>query len=217
MTKGPQRALAPRLAADETPASPPTWQATAPAPAPRGAATAAPVGSGSAAKDNAFANLFRANHPRVLAYIRRRVADSETASDIAADVFRLAWERALADAVPGPPWLFVTARNLVANAWRSAERAARLHREVAGHVARDVFPAAASLSGDSSDLRERVDAALQALPGPQREALLAHYWDGLSAKECAALLGCSSTAARMRLSRARAAFSSHYQQLEEKS
>jgi RNA polymerase sigma-70 factor (ECF subfamily) len=176
-----------------------------------------PTAKDPTAKDRAFAELFRAHHPRVLAYIRRRVADDETANDLAAEVFRVAWERALADRCPGPPWLFVTARNLVANAWRSAERAGRLRLRVVGEVTRDPFPLSTPSPEGDPDLCERVERGLGALPGPQREALIAHYWDGLSTRECAAVFGCSATAARMRLSRARAAFSRHYQQLEETS
>ncbi|MDR0626888.1 MAG: RNA polymerase sigma factor [Bifidobacteriaceae bacterium] len=167
--------------------------------------------------DWAFSDLFRAEHPRIQAYLLRRCRDPQTAQDLAAEVFRLAWERGREGPLPNAPWLFVTARNLLANAYRKAERADRLRAAVAGELTRSSTPGALSDPFDQSDLQVRVNAALAALPTPQREILMAHYWDGLSGAECAALLDCSPAAVWMRLARARAAFKSHYSTLEAKS
>ena len=65
----------------------------------------------------AFADLYRAHGGRVYAFLRYRVGDGAVAEDLTAEVFARAWakrgqlrspERAVA-------WLFVTARNLVAD------------------------------------------------------------------------------------------------------
>jgi RNA polymerase sigma-70 factor (ECF subfamily) len=164
--------------------------------------------------------LFRGQYPRVQAYLLRRVAEPETARDLSAEVFRLAWERALRGELPGAPWLFVTARNLLANSNRALARWNRAQDALVGELTRDrnqpdAAAAPAIGAGAAADLEERVEQALAALPQAQRELLAAHYWDGLSGAECAALLGCSIPAVWMRLTRARAAFKAIYLASEE--
>ncbi|MDR2377964.1 MAG: RNA polymerase sigma factor [Bifidobacteriaceae bacterium] len=173
------------------------------------------IAAAASPRDRRFSELFQAHHPRVQAYLLRRTQDREQARDLAAEVFRLAWERALANGQPDPPWLFVTARNLLANARRASDRADRLRLTVAGELTRDPQPHSPGQGDGLADLRERVRVCLDALPEPQREVLMAHYWDDLSGAECAALLGCSTPAVWMRLSRARAAFQSRYSELED--
>jgi hypothetical protein len=69
-----------------------------------GRATPGPVPDGapepSGPRDDAFVDLFRAQYPRILAYLLRRLGEPETARDLAADVFRLAWERGLEGPLP---------------------------------------------------------------------------------------------------------------------
>ncbi|MDR0594954.1 MAG: sigma-70 family RNA polymerase sigma factor [Bifidobacteriaceae bacterium] len=176
-------------------------------------------------RDRAFAELFRAHHQRVLAYLLRRAAEPETARDLTAEVFRLAWERALAGDLPGPPWLFVAARYLLANSNRAEASRRRAQGALVGELTRDPnwAGAAGSPAGspppgllDADDLGERVRLTLGSLPDAQRELLTAYYWDSLSGAECAALLGCSAPAVWMRLTRARAAFKDLFTASEEK-
>jgi RNA polymerase sigma-70 factor (ECF subfamily) len=47
------------------------------------------------------------------------------------------------------------------------------------------------------------DVALNGLPEADREALMLAAWEGLSAQQAARVLGCSPTAFRIRLHRAR--------------
>jgi RNA polymerase sigma-70 factor (ECF subfamily) len=170
--------------------------------------------------DRAFAALFRAEFPRVHAYLRRRTGNPETARDLAAETFRLAWEKIAAaqpspapptPALPTPGWLFVTARNLLANAQRKANRQDRVRAAMVGEMIRDPLHGATPGPDALADHRsERVIAALDSLREPDREVLMAHYWDALTGAECAALFGCSVAAVWMRLSRARAAFRTAY-------
>jgi RNA polymerase sigma-70 factor (ECF subfamily) len=184
----------------------------------RSRADSAQTSRDEALRDQAFAELFRAHYPRVQAYLWRRTLEPELARDLSSEVFRLAWEASLRTAVPTAPWLFVTARNLLANANRAAARSAKLRHLVAGELSRDPNLNTAAVSpAEMTDQQEQVRAALDALPGQQREILMAHYWDGLSGAECAALLGCSTAAVWMRLGRARAAFKDRYATLEDQS
>jgi RNA polymerase sigma-70 factor (ECF subfamily) len=59
-------------------------------------------------------------------------------------------------------------------------------------------------------MSEDVLQTLDRLAPHHREILSAHYWDGLSGAECAALFDCTPGAVWVRLHRARAAFRSAY-------
>ncbi|MDR3360223.1 MAG: RNA polymerase sigma factor [Bifidobacteriaceae bacterium] len=171
--------------------------------------------AGAARREREFTRLFTADYPRILAYLLRREAEPETARDIAAEVFRIAWEKD--GPLPDAPWLFVTARNLLANSNRSRVRAAELRQTIINHLTRDSHPGSAPAPPAPSAEEDQVRQILARLPEPQREILTAHYWDGLSGAECAALLGCSIPAVWKRLSRARAMFKTLLAQTQETS
>src|SRR6478609_7800663 len=86
--------------------------------------------AGVDASELAFVEFYRREHPRVLAFLRRRVSDGELAYDLCAETFRIAWEREQAGQTLRPGWAFVTARNLLSNHRRSAERLTVLQRRI---------------------------------------------------------------------------------------
>ncbi|MFE2290084.1 RNA polymerase sigma factor [Streptomyces sp. NPDC059452] len=143
-----------------------------------------------------FTALYTRNHPRVAAFVLRRSGDTTAAEELTAEVFRTAWERMVGGQEVGTGWLFVTARNLLSNHYRSQARLAELHR----HIAEGLDRAPAS-GRDSAVL-----AALDRLPSHHREVLLLSYWDGLSAAEAGEVLGCGVSAVWVRMHRARKAF-----------
>ena len=139
-----------------------------------------------------FSAYYREHYPVVARYIERRLDDTETARELAADVFRVVWQKQRA--LPQRSWLMVTARNLLGNEYRRRGRQRALVERAAANV-----PVAAS--GDT----DLVNALLDGLDEKHREVLRLAYWDELSGAEMAALLGCSVNAVWLRLSRARAA------------
>jgi RNA polymerase sigma-70 factor (ECF subfamily) len=232
----------------------PPAAATDPAHAAADPVTAATDQAAAEDRDRRFAALFRGHHARVQAYFLRRTGDLELARDLAAEVFRLAWERATtppatppttppstspttppatsptdqsptpptnpptttSPTVPSPPWLFATARNLLANHWRRVATNERLRDVIVGNISRQRWPGGvAGPEGEGDAAADRVALALADLPEQHREILMAHYWDGLVGAEIAALLGCSQPAVWMRLTRARAAFRLAFTTLEE--
>lgn len=140
-----------------------------------------------------FEQLFRAHYRPILAYARRRAA-ADVADDVAAETFLVAWRRL--DDVPREPfpWLIGVARHALAN----QERASRRQRALTSK-ARSAEP--------TLETTDRVDrdvlAALARLPEGEREAVTLTSWEGLTAKEAAAVLGCSAVAVRVRVHRAR--------------
>jgi RNA polymerase sigma-70 factor (ECF subfamily) len=147
-----------------------------------------------------FEALFRQNADAVLAYATRR-SDPDTAQEVVAETFAVAWRRL--DAIPDPelPWLLGVARKVLANEWRSRSRAAaltlRLVREPreSPHDPADVVAA-----------RLSAQAALDRLHPSEREALELIAWEGLTAAQAADVLGCSRVAITMRIHRARRRF-----------
>ncbi|ROS23949.1 RNA polymerase sigma factor [Cellulomonas sp. PhB150] len=146
-----------------------------------------------------FAELWDRYSARIQAYALRHV-DRDSAQEVVAETFLVAWRRLAS--VPGDPlpWLLVVARNTIANQHRSRHRA----RVLADEVAR-LQVVTASAQGADAVVAER-DAMLRALAelsAADREALLLVAWDGLSTADAAAVAGCSAAAFKVRLHRAR--------------
>ncbi|MFC9353950.1 RNA polymerase sigma factor [Arthrobacter sp. NPDC057013] len=148
-------------------------------------------------RERAFVAVHRDSYPRVYRYVRRRVESPELAEELAADVFRVAWQKWQDQPHPDIAWLLTVARNLIGNAYRSRDRLVALQAKLR---------ASAELrsGADSEDLR--VHDAMAALRDSERDILQLAYWDELSMAEIAGVLQCSEAAAKVRLHRARAAF-----------
>lgn len=148
--------------------------------------------------------LFDVHHTAVLAYARRRVA-AEDAEDVLAEVFTAAWQHR--GRVPDPPlpWLYRTAAHHVLHTWRSRIRndrlTGRLHAQPAELVADH-----ADHVVDQLDQNAQVHRALATLTPRDAEVLRLATWEQLPTDELAYVLGCTPTAARVRLHRARRRF-----------
>lgn len=154
------------------------------------------MSNGESAEER-FSVLFRRHYDEVLRYALRRT-ESDAAADAAADVFVVAWRRL--DEIPAEPlpWLIGTARNVLANQRRSRQRADRLQLRLRAQPGPERWDVE-----DGQELTRRWSAALHSLSPADQEVLALVAWDGLTAKEAAASLGCSLSAFTMRLHRAR--------------
>jgi RNA polymerase sigma-70 factor (ECF subfamily) len=137
--------------------------------------------------------IFREHYEAVLAYARRR-APTSVADDVAAETFAIAWRKA--DRIPSEPlpWLLGIARRVLATQRRASERRERLSSRLARKV---------DEASPDDQLGEALGKALDALPDRDREVLLLIAWEGLTAKEAAAVIGVSQAALYVRLHRAR--------------
>jgi RNA polymerase sigma-70 factor (ECF subfamily) len=146
--------------------------------------------------DEDFEAMYACEAGRVLAYARRHVPRHD-AEDVVAETFTVAWRRR--DQLPEEPraWLIGVARNVIRALWRTKARTTPYETlELLADVARDT-PETATIG------RMELLEALAALSEPEREAILLVNWDGLSSVKAAEVLGCSATALRVRLHRAR--------------
>ena len=156
-----------------------------------------------------FERLFREAYPPVRAYALRRSAP-DVAQDVVADTFLIAWRRL--DDVPEDalPWLYATARRVLANQRRSAARGVALEQRLSGAVSSH---GSADL-GDSVAEADLVRIALGRLSERSREALMLVAWEGLDGARAARAAGCSRAAFAVRLHRARAQLAGELASLE---
>jgi RNA polymerase sigma factor (sigma-70 family) len=149
-----------------------------------------------------FTHLYQQHYDAVMRYAARRT-DPDTARDVVAETFLVAWRRL--DTVPeraaeAEPWLYAVARRILANADRSQRRADRVKARLAHErqaTAQVPDPA------DAVTERARVEQALLTLPDADQEALRLIGWEELSLAGAALAMGCSRTAMAVRLHRAR--------------
>lgn len=160
---------------------------------------AAMAASPSEAED--FRRVFDLFHRQVLSYCTRR-AEAAEAQDAAAEVFLVAWRRRLTHPLDRVdlPWLYATARRTLANQRRTRTRQRRLGEKLARQPRVSVrTPEDVALINDETS---RVRVALDSLREADREVIRLALWEGLGHAEIGEVLGTSSRAASMRLSRA---------------
>jgi RNA polymerase sigma-70 factor (ECF subfamily) len=151
-----------------------------------------------ATAEDRFTRLYEEHYTAVERYVRRRIDDA-IVRDVVAEVFLVAWRR-LRELPSDPlPWLYGTARHVLANELRGAHRHTRLVVRVAGHVDAEIRDHADEVAG-----RVSVAAALDRLSETDAESLRLVAWEGLSMRDAARAAGCSLPAFAMRLHRARA-------------
>jgi RNA polymerase sigma factor (sigma-70 family) len=148
-----------------------------------------------------FNALYRMHYRAVLSYACRRT-DHDTARDVVAETFLIAWRRlesVPADSGQAEPWLYGVARLVLANAERSQRRLHRLAARAVHDIADEAMADPALVVSE----RHRVLQALHRMPEAEREALRLIGWEGLDLAGAALAMGCSRSAMAMRLHRAR--------------
>ena len=148
-----------------------------------------------------FEALFREHVAGIASYRRWQLRSAGDVDDAVAEVFLVAWRR-LAEVPAGKaarPWLYGTARRVIANQARSQARWSRLQGRLS------VQPGVAQCEEDDP-VAGRVRDALGALDPRDREVLLLAEWEGLAPAEIAKVMHCPAVTARGRLFRARRRF-----------
>jgi RNA polymerase sigma factor (sigma-70 family) len=154
-----------------------------------------------------FDALFREQVEGIASYCRWRSRSRGDAEDAVAEVFLIAWRR-LDDVPAGDaarPWLYATARHVMANQARASTRRSRLTERLSAQ--------AAAAQAEEDPRISRVHDALAALEPRDREVLLLAEWEGLSPAEIGRAMHHPPVTVRVRLHRARrrfrVAFESH--------
>ncbi len=149
----------------------------------------------------AFELLFRSNYAAVVAYVRQ-VWPTVDEDEIVSRTFEIAWRRS--DEIPEHAvrgWLIGVARNCALNAVRSNRR-----RQTYVDAFRSMRRSGSAALHQHEIPPETVDALQSAfadLREGDQEVLVLGAWQGLSGEDLAAALGTTSSAAAVRLFRAR--------------
>jgi RNA polymerase sigma factor (sigma-70 family) len=158
-----------------------------------------------------FDALFSSYSADIVSYCGWRAGSASDAQDAVAEVFLAAWRRL--DELPQDDaarvWLYATARRVIANQRRSSRRRVALQERLE-------LEASSSSPDDTQETpgeETLVRAALRRLGPRDREVLLLAEWEGLSAAQIAAVLGCLTVTARGRLHRARSRFRTAFEEL----
>ena len=155
------------------------------------------------ARELRFRQLYDAHRARLLRYALNRTSSAEDAAEVLAETFSIAW--AHLDRVPegeaSLPWLYATARGVLANLGRRQRRRSDLVERI-GEELRGLVTITGP--GETQEDALMALATLAALSDDDRELLMLVAWEGLRPAQLGAALGCSPAAASIRLHRARA-------------
>ena len=154
-----------------------------------------------------FEALYRQHFRAVLRYALARL-EPESARDVTAETFLIAWRRLPDVPDDAAPWLFGVARKVISGQIRSDTRRQALRQRLTG--------ADASEPGVDEEVAERavVLTALARLGEADREVLRLIAWDGLPPAAAAEVLGVSRLAFGVRLHRARRRFAAALEAVE---
>ena len=143
-----------------------------------------------------FNAIFRAHMPEISRFLARRVDESDV-EDLASDLFAIAWSKR--GVIPDGfelPWLYKTARYLIANHRKKQNNRSRIELLLARPEA---APSAESIAIADSALGN----AWGKLQGYERELISLWAYEGFSNKEIGIALEISENAAAIRLTRAK--------------
>ncbi len=153
----------------------------------------------AAAQDREIASTVQRERGRLLAFIRRRIADAAEAEDVLQEAL---YELVLAYRMMQPvqqagAWLTRVARHRIIDRFRRNKPQQRADRRAAqgeepDEAFEELLPAPDG-GPESALIREllleEIEAALEELPPEQREVFVAHELDGLSFRELSARSG----------------------------
>jgi RNA polymerase sigma-70 factor (ECF subfamily) len=157
-----------------------------------------------------FRELYDRTYDRVWAFVLRRVPEEDAANDVVSETFLAVWRRIRdvpLDARSADAWVFGTARRMLANSWRGSKRRRGLFERIRQRPV-DVFLDLST--ADESD--QRVLQALERLRPSDREILALAFWEELDTEQIARVLGCTKNAAAVRLTRARQAWRTAFEE-----
>jgi RNA polymerase sigma-70 factor (ECF subfamily) len=153
-------------------------------------------------RERVFRSLYEDVYPDVVRFARRRT-HPDRAEDVAAEALLVVWRRL--DELPpsrgdARAWVFGIARHLLLNDHRGEARRASLGVRLA-----EASPEGAVGEADGVVSLVDLGRAWKLLTETHQEAIALAAFEGLDAPRAAAVLGISSVAFRLRLSRARRA------------
>lgn len=157
-----------------------------------------------AGERQAFGTLVSRHQDRMLAYAKYMGFDDAQANDLVQDAFVRAYRhlKRCGDPDRFAGWLFRILSNLCRTAGSKRSRRRMQPLDAVAPTLESEAPTPDE-AAEASWTREKVRAALDAVPEDQREALVLMYLQGYSVSEIEELTGASASAVKMRLKRGR--------------
>jgi RNA polymerase sigma-70 factor (ECF subfamily) len=180
----------------------------APSPAPDDDPTAL-VARVCAGDEAAFAEMFHAYYPRLVAFARAHLEARDVAEEMVQDVFAQLWARRETLAIERSltAYLFRAVRNRISN----ERRALRLETAYSDRIVREIGPGEPATPGRADDrlreaeLERALAHALAGLAERPRQVFLLNRRENLSYAEIADVLGIAVKTVEMHMARALAA------------
>jgi RNA polymerase sigma-70 factor, ECF subfamily len=144
---------------------------------------------------DAFGALYDGYMERIYRYVYFRVAEAQTAEDLASQVFLKAWEnlgRYKPSGAPFLAWLYTIARNAVIDHYRTRKETVALDEALGLSSDGPAPEVQAELHFEAESLRE----AMQTLTQDQQQVLILKFISGMTTDEIAHQLGKRSGAVR---------------------
>lgn len=166
------------------------------------------------ARGEALALLYDAYRSKIYTFLLRLTGEDQAADDLTQDTFERAY-RSLGQLQSESrvlPWLYRIASNAAIDAARRRRRIAWV--PLLSLLGRHDEPRSADGGEGAVSDREQIQRILRVLPPENSVALLLHALEGYSYQEIAEIQGCSMTAVRSRIARARVAFRLAYSERE---
>ncbi len=162
----------------------------------------------AAGESEAFRRLVERYQHAVINTIYRAIGDRWEAEDLAQRVFLQVYRAAprYRATAKFTTWLFTIVHNTIRNEYRrrSRQRTTSLEDlQETSHAMADPGTADPAENAAVNELQERIAAAIADLPAQQRTAVILCRFQGSSYEEIAAVLGCSVSAVKSLLHRAR--------------
>ena len=155
----------------------------------------------------AFETLARRYMRSVSAVVSSILRQREDIDDAVQETFLRVLERihSFNPSRPFSPWLYQVARNVARNRWAALKRRRTEDPSSLERVASDTELPSPSTAAELSELRQRVELAVETLPARQRAAFRLHDVEGFETQEVAEMLGVSDGTVRANLHHARRA------------
>jgi RNA polymerase sigma-70 factor (ECF subfamily) len=155
---------------------------------------------------DAFVTFYRRHLASVLAIFLRRTGDPELTADLTAEVFAaalLSAKRYQPGEKPALAWLYGIARHKLTDSRRRGRVEVRARKRLALEplVIEDEDIVRIDQLAAAADSEARLEAAVQALPEAQRDAVLARVVEERPYTEIAERMACSEMVVRQRVSR----------------
>ena len=151
--------------------------------------------------EEVFVDFYRQHVRLVYTVAHQRLGSIDLAQDVTSEVFRIAWTHHRNHGEVTMPWVYRVLRNVIGDEYRRQKRAADLAAQL---ELQEPVEYVEDFDTEVWDVRQ----ALTLLSSSDQDLMRMAFWEDLTHKEIAQLLGVTAATIRVRLFRAKRRFRS---------